>query len=201
MKFRPDPVISVKGNAYQRGHSYGLQASRMVRENVADYFRLWETTLGLARARVIKLAGDFAQPIGNYNARILEEMEGLAAGAELSLEEILAVNARYELMFAHAVPDHGAGPTPAAECTSLAACPPATTNGHTLIAQNWDNRRELKNRCILLEIQQSDRPNIVVHTEAGLIAHKGMNSAGIGICVNALLQQSDRFAAKVPFYV
>ena len=198
MQIEPDPVISVSGDAHQRGRAYGSQTRRLVRENTADYFRVWETDLGLTRQTVIDFARDLIAPVGDFDNEILEEMKGLAAGAELSLEEILAVNARYELMFVQAFAGQG---TQSAECTSLAAAPPATTDGHTLIGQNWDNRHALKGRCLILQIAQPDHPNIVVHTEAGLLAHKGLNSAGIGLCVNALLEQNDCLAAKVPFYV
>ncbi len=109
MQIIPDLIISVSGNAYQRGHAYGSQARGSVQANAADYFCVWETDLGLTRERVIEFARDLATPIGNYDATILEEMEGLAAGAELSLEEILAINARYELMFAQAFSGQGLG--------------------------------------------------------------------------------------------
>jgi len=40
-----------------------------------------------------------------------------------------------------------------------------------------------------------------MHVEAGTMAHKGMNSAGLGVCLNALVSSRDKFEITTPFLV
>jgi len=86
-------------------------------------------------------------------------------------------------------------------CTSVAALPEVTKDGHTLIGMNWDYAPVLEELCLVLEIEQTGKPKVVIVTEAGLIGMKGMNSAGLGLCVNGLVTNQDKFDAKVPFFV
>lgn len=86
-------------------------------------------------------------------------------------------------------------------CTALAALPEATASGHTLLAQNWDYRVGVSDSCIFLEVLQEGKPAVVMHTEAGVIGHKGVNSEGVGIVVNAMISDRDRFEPSVPFWV
>ena len=188
-------LISVGGDSYECGYQHGSQAKSLVRENVDLYLRLWKTSKGLDRRLVLGKTREFIPVIERYDPDILEELRGVADGAELSLEEIIALNARYEFIWAERL---GAVPS---ECTSMVALPEATKSGHTLLAQNWDYLAEVSDRCIILEIRQKDKPNIVMHTEAGIIGQKGLNSAGIGIVVNALMTDKDRFEPAVPFWL
>lgn len=184
-------MISVKGDAYTRGGEYGSKASVLIRRNVDYYLYLWKNYSGLDRESALNRAGEFASAIEEYDHEILEEIQGIADGAGLSLEEVLVLNARYEFVYTKMV----------GECTAIAAIPEATVSNHTLIGQNWDYKPGVKETCVLLRIEQSEGPDIIMHVEAGIIGHKGMNSAGIGICVNALCSDQDRFEPKVPVWV
>ena len=192
----PVAKLTIKGNPYERGYQYGSQAREMVHSGVAFYSQMWERNLGRRREDLFDLAAKFEPMVGNYDAEIFEEMEGVAAGAELSLAEVMVVNARYELMLAALFSGNAAG-----ECTALAAAPEATAGGHTLIGQNWDWVPEARSRSLLVEIQQQGRPDILTHVEAGFMGHKGLNSAGLGMCANAMSSTSDRFEPAVPAWV
>ncbi len=190
------PVISLKGKPFERGQQYGTQAHELVRKNVELYFDLWGRLWGAERPAVLAQCAGLATLIGEYDAGILEEMQGLARGADLSLEEVIALNARYEMVFAQsALPQSCGG------CTSAAALPPATRNGHAFIGQNWDYKTRFQEMSVLLEAEQQDGPAYLAHVEAGTLGHKGMNSAGLGVCLNALVSSRDRFQETVPFLV
>ncbi len=199
MAHPPTAKLTIKGRPYERGCQHGSQAREMVHSGVAFYSRMWEENVGRSREDLLDLAAEFEPVVGNYDAEILEEMEGVATGAGLSLAEVMVVNARYELMLATLFNDEKAAPP--GECTALAAGPQATADGHTLIAQNWDWVPEIRSRSFLLEIQQEDRPDILTHVEAGFMGHKGLNSEGLGLCANAMSSKIDRFAAAVPVWV
>lgn len=53
----------------------------------------------------------------------------------------------------------------------------------------------------MLEVEQPDRPNFVTVVEAGLLAKASLNSAGLGIAVNALVTSLDCGELGVPFHV
>ena len=191
------PKLVLTGAPFERGRQHGERARDMVRGGVEFYVRMWEQNTGRSREEVLELASGFGPKIAAFDAGIFEEIEGVAAGAEVRVAEVLLINARYELMLATVFGD---GKAPG-ECTSLAAGPGSTESGHTLIGQNWDWAAEVADRSVLLEVRQEHGPDILTHVEAGFMGHKGLNSAGLGICANAMSSDLDRFAPAVPMWV
>ena len=188
------PVISVKGKPFDCGQQYGTRARELIRRNVDTYFDMWHTLWGAGRPDILKQCRDLVPVIGEYDAGILEELEGVARGADLSLEEIVALNARYEINLARGiVPFSGSG-----GCTSVAALPQVTKDSHTLLGQSWDWLPRFQDFNVILEVEQTGRPNVVTQPEAGNLAHRGMNSAGVGVCFNGMASSRDRFEAQAP---
>ena len=197
MTSHPVPLISVKGKPFDCGLQHGEKLRKQIRRSVDLYFDLWQGLWGARRDRVVEWCRSLIPIIGEYDADILEELRGVAKGADLSLEEIIALNARYELVWAPGVePENWRD-----GCTSMAVLPQATQNGHTFLAQNWDYKPRFREMCIILEIEQENKPNIVMHTEVGMIGFKGMNSSGIGLCVNALASKRDKFEPRLPYLI
>lgn len=194
MRDRSLPLISVSGDAYTRGVRHGSQAKGLIQENISYYLHLWKVYSKMDRGLVLDQARRFIPAIEGYDSEIMEEIRGIADGAGVSLEEVVALNSRYEFIWSKMAVEHGR----AGGCTSIAVAPDATSNGHTLIGQNWDYKPQLSGRCIILDIAQDGGPNIVTHVEAGTVAKMGLNSEGIGLCINALVSDRDRFAPKTP---
>ena len=201
MSFRPGSVLTVSGDAYNRGVVHGSTARELVHRAVAFYVRMWEQNTGRGRSELLQRAGEFMPMVAAYDGQIMQEIEGIAAGADLSVNEVLLVNARYELMMTTMFAGEQSPPMSGGECTSLAAAPQATSDGHTYVGQNWDHAVDVGQHSFLLEILQDDRPNIVTHIEAGFVGHKGLNAEGLGLCANAMASQHDQFAPKVPVWV
>lgn len=191
------PVISVKGEPFECGLQYGSQAGDLIRRNIDLYFNLWNIMLESKRPEIIERCREFIPVIGEYDADILEELEGLAKGANLSLEEIVTLNARYELIWGERM----ARKFSFSGCTSAVALPEVTKNGHTIIGKNYDMGPLHFDFCVILKVEQNNKPNIVISTEAGFIGGKGMNSAGLGVCGNGLVSNLDRFAPGVPWFI
>ncbi|ASN07299.1 choloylglycine hydrolase [Virgibacillus necropolis] len=114
-------------------------------------------------------------------------MEGLAKGAGVSFEDILAINARSEIALITA-PDG---------CTSFALTKPKSSK--TWLAQNWDWKGSQLDALVQLNIEQAGLPSIQMVTEAGIIGKIGSNSAGLGVCLNALV--TDTWQPKVPIHL
>ncbi len=186
------PVISLKGKPGEVGYQHGTRCREMIKKNVHLYFRLFNHYAQLDRDQAISLARRFVPVIEGFDSAILEEMRGIAKGANLEFEEILAINTRTEIMYPGQLATGG-------ECTALAALPEATAKGEMLLGQNWDWKPHLKESTVLLEIEQQGRPNVVTLTEAGIVGKIGLNSTGLGACLNIL--KSAMGLVGVPIHV
>jgi isopenicillin-N N-acyltransferase-like protein len=189
------PHIRVAGGPGDRGRQYGRQAAERVARSVALYRRIFDWYAGWDWDRVTAHARLYRPAIEAAHPRYLEEMAGIAEGAGVALDDILAINVRTEVMFA------AVARKAATECTSFAALPAATADGHTLIGQTWDWKRHMTDTTVVVEAEQDEGPAYVTVVEAGLLAKTGMNAAGIGLCANALVSDEDRGEPGLPFHL
>jgi isopenicillin-N N-acyltransferase-like protein len=186
------PIISLKGTPGKVGYRHGEECREMIRKNVHLYFRLFKHYARLDRDQAITLARRFIPVIQAFDPAILEEIRGIAEGARLEFEEILALNARTEIMYPESLATGG-------ECTSMVALPEATARGEVLIGQNWDWKPQLMESTVLLEIEQEGKPNVVTLNEAGIVGKIGLNSSGLGACLNLLKSPIGRVG--IPIHV
>ncbi|MCW4049986.1 MAG: C45 family peptidase [Candidatus Bathyarchaeota archaeon] len=187
------PIVKVHGSPYECGVQHGQQTKALIQRNINYYLDYWSRNLGMSLDEVYTRAHTILGQIRRYDGDIALELEGVADGANIDSEPIVAINGRYELAWASPAQLRGG-------CTSIAALPSATKTGTTLLAQNWDYRLGVKETCILLDVTQEDKPRVAMHTEAGIIGHKGLNSEGIGVVLNALVSDKDRLGDSVPFF-
>jgi isopenicillin-N N-acyltransferase-like protein len=195
------PTVQVSGSPRERGRQYGESARDRVRRSIDAYRDVFAHYAGWDWPKVTAEALRYVEPVGAFDERYVEEMHGLAEGAGVPFDDVIAINTRSEIMFAaKARAADGQARLPA-ECTSFAVLPEASANGHTLIGQNWDWLPYSFDTCMVVESQQDDGPDYVTVVEAGLLAKTGMNSSGIGLCANALVSDADRGVPGVPFHV
>jgi isopenicillin-N N-acyltransferase-like protein len=172
------PVITVSGTPRERGYEHGQLLRDRVHLGVERYMDRFAHFSQLTRAQAGETARGFIEPIRSYDPEILEEIEGIAEGAGLPFEEVLAMNCRSELMFA----------TPLAECSAFALQPTTTADGHTYVGQNWDWAPDIAETLAIVVIRQEPtKPDVLILDEAGIVGRMGFNSAGIGLCTNTLI--------------
>ncbi|MBR4411176.1 MAG: hypothetical protein IKT31_07640, partial [Firmicutes bacterium] len=174
--------ITLRGNAYERGFTYGQLCKDEIRLTMKGYEKLFFDTKGVTWEAARK-AGDFyLSKIRDFEPDYAEEMRGIADGADLDILDIAALNSRTEIMYADST---RAGIT---ECTCLTVLPPATEGGHTISSQNWDYSLLVSGEClIVLHVYQEDKPNFLMVAEgAGMIGGIGMNDRGVSVVINAL---------------
>jgi isopenicillin-N N-acyltransferase-like protein len=186
------PQLLLKGNAYEIGYNHGSTFRSLIRDNIDIYFSLFFHYAQLGREEVISRAHSFIPFIEGFDREIMEEMRGIAEGSGNLLEEIVALNARTEIMFKDSTLQPG-------ECTALAVTPEASSTGHTLIGQNWDWMVQMRDKAIILEIEQKEKPRILTFTEAGFVGKIGMNTAGVGLCANLLVGPNT--VLGIPFHL
>src|SRR4029079_10449494 len=197
---RGGPVFQigdVSGSAFERGRLHGELARGQVERSLANYAHLF-AYFGIAWDEAQQRAGAYREAIARLDADLLEEIDGIAAGAGRKPAEILALNARTELL----PPDYlGKKGVPSGECTAIAVRATASATGGTLLAQNWDWLGSQREALILLRVPEGDRPGYLTLTEAGMRAKIGMNTLGFGICLNILRSVKDGRQPGVPVHV
>src|SRR4051812_31203383 len=192
------PHVRLEGDARERGRSYGEQAAERVRRSIAAYREVFRAYAGWNWETVTDHARAYIDPITRFDPAYLDEIAGIAEGADVDEADVLAINVRTEVMFAAKARD---AKRRVGECSAFAVTSTRSAEGHTLIGQNWDWLLHSAQTVVVVEARQPDRPDYVTVVEAGLLAKTGMNSSGIGLVTNALVSGDDRGTPGVPYHV
>jgi isopenicillin-N N-acyltransferase-like protein len=198
----PFPFVSVCGTPYNRGHQHGRTLAARVRRSAALYNGTLER-LGFGGERGTLLIRKFAAEIEAFGAHYVEEMRGIADGAEMPFEQVVMINARTEVIsearrLAHADAQTAAALAPKDGCTGAVILPGRSRDGRLVHGQNWDWRAECAETAIVLRVRRDDGPDFVTFVEAGGLARNGFNAAGIAITANYLRCDRDYAQAGVP---
>ncbi len=206
------PLIEVSGSARERGQQHGIKARARIELSIANYARLF-AYCGIDWQRAQRLGSGYRDIIGDLDPALLAEIEGIAAGAGRRVDEILALNARTEILPpsypGDAHPDQGriaaanakSGVPDWGECTAVAVKPAQSATGATLLAQNWDWLGAQRAALVLLRVRGEDGASCLTLTEAGMLAKIGLNDRGFGVCLNILRSADDGAHAGVPVHV
>jgi len=192
------PHVRVQGKPRERGRQYGEQARERIGRSIDAYRDVFQHYAGWSWSKVTREARRYEEPIAAYGATYVEELRGIAEGAGVDFEDVLAINVRTEVMFAARARDAARA---AGECSAFCVLPEASADGHTLIGQNWDWQLHCYDTTVVLEVQREDGPDFVTVVEAGLLAKTGFNSSGIGLATNTLVSDADAGKPAVPFHV
>lgn len=125
------PIIELKSaDPKERGRLYGEAACNTIENTLKIYQDLFGATTGYSWEKIISLIDPYIGKVKVFAPDLIEEVKGIAEGANLSFKDIFAINARSEILFDLNIQVD--------ECSSLAALPESTRNRSTLLAQNWD---------------------------------------------------------------
>lgn len=192
------PVVRVEGGARERGRQYGEQAPERVRRSIDAYrevfahYATWDWSTVVAEAR------RFHEPIKAFGPQYFEEIIGIAEGAGVELDDVVAINVRTEIMFAAKARASGATLPRVSECSAFAR---VLDDGQVIVGQNWDWLPHAFDTMVVLEVAPDVGPRFVTVVEAGLLAKFGMNSAGLGLVTNAMVSALDVGTPGVPYHV
>lgn len=176
------PYIKIIGDNWERGFSHGSQCAGLIKRNLEICKSLccfmrkvsWETLLSDVKR--------FNKGIRKYDPDLYREMEGIAAGADVSISEIIFLNVRTELMNAvwnkAALTNEG--------CTSIFVGAERTADNKIYIAQTWDWIEASKEVIIMLHSDDQKGHQFITVTEAGIIGSMGINNKGIAVLLNYL---------------
>uniref|UniRef100_UPI0006E25DB0 C45 family autoproteolytic acyltransferase/hydolase n=3 Tax=Streptomyces TaxID=1883 RepID=UPI0006E25DB0 len=201
------PVIEISGTSRERGRQYGEAARDRLHAAMAYYEAAFGASSGLTWSQVTTRAARWLEPVRGFAPGLAEEMRGIAEGAGVDLLDVLALNARGEVLYdksfssmaasnpSTSAPPSAPAPAPAGPgaeeeapdgCTSFALYGEASGDGHVYAGQNWDWRAGVAGTLLLLRIVQPPKPTLIMQVEAGQIGRQGANSAGLALNANGL---------------
>jgi isopenicillin-N N-acyltransferase like protein len=179
--------ISTESSVADRGRAFGRAHAPAVGNTLAAYERLFGELHGLDPAAIRALGRRAGEGLG---ARQRDEIAAIADGAGVDADCLLAANARTEIL---------AGSRPA-ECSAIGVLP-ERSSGPTILAQNWDWHPDLIESRVVWTIVEPDGRWLTTLTEAGILAKVGLNSHGVGVCLNILGSSADGGVGGAPIHV
>ena len=192
------PLIEISGSSRERGRQYGEQARDRILRGIEHYSLQLETNQ-LGWPEITHIVKTFEPTIASFEPAYLEEMRGIAEGANVAYEAVVMLNARTEIL---KIADRRKKGLPSEidpdGCTGVVAMPEATRDGRVIHAQNWDWKAECAETAVVVRVLRDDGPDLLTFTEAGGLARSGMNSAGISITANYLESDRDYLRLGVP---
>ena len=182
----PPLFVRVSGTHREIGRQIGeacrsqvrrsLDNARELIENSYEILELtWEGTQIQAHKYI-----PFAQ---ERYPQYVEEMLGIAEGADVSFDDLVVLNAMEGVTM---------DALHLAKCTSLAINGELAADGHVLIAHNEDWSPEDEENVYLVHAQPKDEPAFLAMTYGGLLPNIGFNSAGIAQCCDTVYPTDSR---------
>ena len=176
-------VLVLEGTPYERGLTHGKTLKKEIHEVVA----LWKAQLGspggaYADAFIQKFLEetDFAPAIKKWTPGLLEEVRGIADGAEIDFDTIYAFQLMDEIWLYQSGLEGEA-------CSAIAF--ERQGDRPSLVAQNMDLEPFREGYQVLMHVKHPDSDlESLFLTCAGLIVTTGMNNAPLGVAVNAMGQ-------------
>ena len=170
------PVITLEGNPQEIGFQHGSTCRSLIEKNISFYDNLFN----LEKTKLKYLSSHYKEKIFAFNPNYTVEIEAIAEGADVEPYWIYALNARTEII--NRLVD---------ECTAV------YFKNSALLGQNWDWLQESEDLGIILRIKLENGPIILTMTEPGIIGKIGLNSFGLGVCLNYLQIDKDSFGVPV----
>ena len=175
----PIPVVKVSGTHRQVGEEIGDRMKPRLQRMMARMREglpagvSWEAMLHKARLCLTYTRAVYPQ--------FVEELEGIAAGAELSFDETFL--GMCEELWEEAAWREGR-PGRSKGCTDFAARGRATADGATLLAHTNDLAPEDEEDLVILRVQAGDEPEFLAVSIGGAGFSAGFNAAGISLTGN-----------------
>ena len=194
------PLLEISGTPRERGQQHGEAFKEEISTLLEGYFGYFESTSRahglepLTKARMLAIADTYAEPAARYAPDLVQEAQGIAAGAGVAYGEILALNAFLDIL------DYMSDAFAKGGCTTLMV-PGALDGSGALIAQNYDLPGPFPPAAVLLKITAAEAPDTLVYTSTGMLGCAGLNSAGLGVVINNLIPGDAGPGVPYPFVI
>jgi hypothetical protein len=183
----------IAGKPRERGRQYGERYKGDIRAMIDnEIFKKFIKEKHPTRDDMLRYAGACAKEVKAYSPLIHDEMEGMAEGSGIRLEELVLLTLHEEVSRGGMLPmvDH---------CTALALGPGEGEKGDTFVGQTWDWMESVRNMANMLHWKRPEGPSLLAYAYPGLWVGAGMNSAGIALVWTSAGKGSPRVG--IPSYV
>lgn len=173
------PLIVLRGHPYDIGVAYGRAARTRIHAHLANQLA---TVASLRPDDPLWWRAALRPHLVVYEElapHVVEEMRGIAAGADVGFAEIVLLNVRDELLVsARAVGGE--------ECTAFACDGSVTANGKPLLGQTKDTAPLSADLYVVTATYQQGRPDLLQMPYAGEVGVFGCSSANMSCFGNSL---------------
>lgn len=176
--------VSSPQTAYERGLELGRAHAADVRRCTGRYADLFAQR-GEPGFDARRWAARFREVIGDLEPDALSEIDGIAEGAGVEALDVVALNARTEIL-AKADP-FGERPF-VSECSTVLVTPEDDT---AYAVQTWDWYSFMADGWLQWRIPHPDGSWVETITEHGLLGKIGVSSRGVGVMLNILHHRAD----------
>jgi isopenicillin-N N-acyltransferase like protein len=196
MRTQDMPVVDLRGGPRERGQIYGESQRERIGGILEHWYRAIEADHKVAPESYIAdflAETDFLPAIEKHTPDVMEEVRGMAEGADVSQDVMLAFNCMDEEWWfgRERLARSGAKGDDGEHCSALGI---AGQQGlPTFVAQTMDIAGWSEGYQVLLR-HHDDQTGLtsLMFSAAGMLMLTGMNDAGVAVCCNTLLQLERR---------
>jgi isopenicillin-N N-acyltransferase-like protein len=171
------PLIEVKGNPRQRGQQQGEGTRSQILKSLALYKEILPKAIKMTWEEGIREAYKFLPYGEEAFPRFVDEIRGIAEGANVSFKEVWTLNC-YEGLPESRQQVWG--------CTGVVVRDDHTANGHVLLAHNEDWSSVDQGNVYLVRAEPDDGPPFIGMTYGALLINIGLNAEGIGVAIDSV---------------
>lgn len=189
-------VLRLEGSPYERGVTHGRELKEEIREFASSVTAVHQANNSHLKVDADSLHAFCLRNLGfleKFSPELVQEMRGIAQGADLRFEDVLLLNSFLELEDLRApglggkiMPDHLWG------CTTFNIPQESTADKKPYIGQTFDMEKYYEKYLTLLHIISADGPDLLAVSMAGILGLNGVNSAGIGAVINKIVATDAR---------
>lgn len=166
--------IEVCGDVHERGVQIGQQLQDAIMTNYKNQTEFYKNTENFDYEKWEEISQRYIPMMQQWTPEVLEELKGMAEGAQIPLAKVVALATAYEKSFGRDCPSE--------KCTSFFVTG-AATGGKTIAGQtNDENLREWRHeRDVVIHHKGSDGKEILTYTHPGVPAYMGINNQGLTV--------------------
>lgn len=175
----PHDVIELQGSHREIGWQHGCAQRKRIQAFLDDRLARINAVMPqpTSLAALAPTLQAYRRVIGGVMPQMIEEVDGLAEGAQISADAALLLQLRREITGYSRIAAGG-------DCTTLTAAPGA----EPLLAQTIDLNGAMASELSLLRITHSaGARRVLMVSFTGLVGYLGMNDRGLAIGLNLLL--------------
>jgi hypothetical protein len=168
-------LTEITGKPRERGRQYGAKFKDATAAFLdREIYRTFAAGPRPTRDDLLRYAAACAKEVKAFSPLVHDELEGMAEGSGLRLEELVLVTLHEELWHR--------GDLPKVEhCTAVAVGPKGREAGDTFVGQTWDWMESVRGLSSVLLWRRPEGPDLLAYAYPGLWVGAGLNAAGVAL--------------------